>query len=292
MSGAEVLADLRKAQAAGRALAAINVYDTVQALAVADAAHSEQARVILQTGSSSFALLGETPLIAAALTVRASAGGLLNVHLDHCRELDQVRRCLDAGYDSVMFDASHLSLEDNIAQTRSAVELAHLYGAWVEGELGALPGHEDRTVESGTGVMTDPVDAARFVESTAVDLLAVAVGNVHGLPAHPVHLSLERLAEIRRAVDVPLALHGASGLPDHEVLGAIELGVCKINVNTEVRRAYLAALRDSLSTSVSDDLASHFCAARVAASDVVRSKIRLFAGTQPIQETRLSDARH
>jgi tagatose 1,6-diphosphate aldolase GatY/KbaY len=285
MTGHWLLEELQDAWKSGRAVAAVNVYDAVQAAAVADAAHAEDRSVILQTGSSSFSFVGEASLAAAVLAVRDGFARRLGVHLDHSRDMDEITRCLQAGYDSVMIDASHLPLEDNIERTRAVVSLARQYGAWVEAELGALPGEEDRSIEAGAGVMTDPADAARFVEATGVDLLAVAVGNVHGVPATPVHLCLARLEQIRDAVDVPLVLHGASGLPDDQILAAIKLGVAKINVNTEVRRAYLRALRSSLISSDSDDLTGHFGAARAAASAAVRSKIRLFATTNTSRET-------
>jgi tagatose 1,6-diphosphate aldolase GatY/KbaY len=283
MTGRWLLEELRTAQSAGRALVAVNVYDAVQASAVADAARAEDAVVIAQAGSSSFSFVGEVPLSASVLAVRNDSGRHLGVHLDHSRDLDEVTRCLEAGFDSVMIDASHLPLEENVERTRAVVRLAHRYGAWVEAELGALPGDEDRTTETSGGVMTDPADAARFVEASGVDLLAIAVGNVHGVPTLPVHLSLDRLEQIRDAVDIPLVLHGASGLPDDEILAAISLGVCKINVNTEVRRAYLQALRSSLTASNSDDLIKHFSSARAAACAAVRNKIRLFATTQRLQ---------
>jgi tagatose 1,6-diphosphate aldolase GatY/KbaY len=274
-----LLEELHRARRSGRAVAAVNVYDSVQSAAVADAAQAENSPVILQTASSSFAFVGEAPLAAAALAVRDASGRRLGVHLDHSRDLDEITRCLHAGYDSVMIDASHLPLDDNIERTQAVVKLARRYGAWLEAELGALPGDEDRTVEAEAGVMTDPAEAARFIDATGVDVLAVAVGNVHGIPATPAHLSLPRLEQIRDAVNVPLVVHGASGLPEEEILAAIVLGVAKININTEVRRAYLHALRGSLTVSDSDDLTRHFGAARAAASEVARSKIQLFATT-------------
>ena len=125
--------------------------------------------------------------------------------------------------------------------------LAHPSGAWVEAELGAIPGDEDVSTDAAPAqAMTDPAEAGEFVARTGVDALAVAVGNVHGLTSTPVSLDLDRLAAIREAVPVPLVLHGASGLPDQQLSGAIECGVAKININTELRQAYLAAVASVL----------------------------------------------
>lgn len=279
MTDAGMLHELRQARRERRAIAAVNVYDVMGATAVAEAAHAEGRPALIQTGSSSFGFTGRAPLAALAVAVRDHSPATLGVHLDHCRDLDQVRACLDHGYDSVMIDGSHLPLAENIELTTDAVALAHSYDAWIEGELGATPGDEDRSTDARSGTLTDPADARRFVEATGVDALAVSVGNVHGIPTAPVNLALDRLAEIGDAVQIPLVLHGASGLPDTEIRAAIDLGVAKINVNTEVRRAYLDALRSTLCASASDDLTQHFTVARDAATAVVRQKIRAFDGS-------------
>lgn len=292
MTDRNLLEEIISAHHHGWAIAAVSVYDAVGAQAVVLAADGERRPVIIATGSSSFAFTGELPLAAAALAVRDQSAARspvrVGVHLDHSRSLDELRRCLHAGYDSVMIDGSHLPFQENVAITRAAAEIAHRSGAWIEGELGALPGDEDRTVESGSGSLTDPGAARKFVEQTCVDVLAVAVGNVHGVPKAPVTLSLDRLADIRDAVDVPLVLHGASGLPDEQVRAAIALGVAKINVNTEVRHAYLTALRDSLTHCDSDDLTRHFSAAREAATTVIRTKIRVFDCSDPEPKENLA----
>lgn len=279
MPDSRMLQELLKARTEHRAIAAVNVYDVMGAMAVAAGAAAEGRPALIQTASSSFALTGRAPLAALAVAVRDHSPATLGVHLDHCRDLDEVKACLDAGYDSVMIDGSHLPFAENIELTSAAVTLAHSYDAWIEGELGATPGDEDRSTEISAGAHTDPQQAHDFLDATDVDAMAVAVGNVHGIPTSPVALALDRLAEIRDAVDVPIVLHGASGLPDNDIRAAIGLGVAKINVNTEVRRAYLDALRTSLAGSASDDLTRHFAAARDAATAVVRQKIRVFDGS-------------
>ena len=281
MGAAPQLDALRDAYEHGYAVAAINVYNLEGIVAVAAAAEAEARAAIVQTGSSALAAIGSAELAATALAVREVSDARLGVHLDHCRDLAELQRCLDAGYDSVMFDGSHLPFGENVAITRRAARAAHASGAWIEGELGAIAGNEDCSTDAVGGTHTDADAARRFVEDTGVDALAVAVGNVHGIPSNPVTLDLARLGAIRNATDVPLVLHGASGLPAAELREAIALGVAKINVNTEVRRAYLGALRRSLNSSASDDVAGHLGTARRAATDVVRTAIRTFGCVAP-----------
>ena len=154
----------------------------------------------------------------------------------------EVRACIALGYTSVMIDGSHLPFEDNVAVTRAAVEHAHAAGVWVEGELGGLCGNEDSSSDAVAGDLTDPRQAQEFVARTGVDALAPAVGTVHGFTAKPVHVDLDRLRAIARTVDVPLVLHGASGLSDDELRAVVACGVAKVEVNAELRRGYLSAL--------------------------------------------------
>lgn len=265
------------------AVAAINVCDSWQAAAVVDAAEQLTLPVIIQTAASTLAAVGESALATAALVARDHSDADVVVHLDHCRDLDLMRRCLDRGFDSVMIDGSHLSFRDNVALTRAAVQIAHAHGATIEAELGAVAGDEDRTIESAAQPMTTSSDVRAFVDATGVDLLAVAVGNVHGIPLGPVHLDLDRLEELHASTEVPLVLHGASGLPADVLGAAVHRGVGKVNVNTEVRRAYLASVRASLAEDDSDDVLLHLSRARTSMSEVVAAKItalRTAAGKQ------------
>ncbi|MEW2571859.1 class II fructose-bisphosphate aldolase [Streptomyces sp. NPDC047070] len=250
--GTAILTD---ALAAGRAVGAFATYNLEQVQAIAAAGETTGLPVMLLAGSSHFNHAGRRLLATLALTAAQESTTEVGVHLDHCRDLDELRWCVEAGYSSVMYDGSHDPYEDNVARTAEAVRIAHDHGVWVEGELGALAGDEDVTTGAGSGApdtMTDPVQAADFVARTGVDALAVAVGNVHGF-APDAHLDLERLADLRAAVTVPLVLHGASGLPEKEIREAIGLGVAKVNVNAELRRAYLHAMTEELPTVLPAD---------------------------------------
>jgi len=237
------LATLLRAREEAWAIPAFSIYNLEQALAVCAAAEQEGLPALVQAGSSAFGYAGREPLAALALAAAEASSAEIGVHLDHATDVDEIRFCLERGYTSVMYDGSALPLRENIARTREVVAAAAAHGAWVEGELAGFAGNEDESLPSGAATeLTDPDDAARFVEETGVAALAVAIGNVHGIPTAPVRLDLDRLAAIHDRVEVPLVLHGASGLPAEEVNDAIALGVAKLNVNTELRRAFRAAL--------------------------------------------------
>lgn len=265
------LESLRTAQAQGWALGAFSTYTQESTQAICLAGEDTGCPLILQAGASAFAHAGREQLAAQALLAADMAGVPIGVHLDHSRDLEEIRGCLQAGYTSVMVDGSHLPFEENVKFTRAAVKAASTHGAWVEGELGAVPGDEDRSEHTAPGQLTDPGRAAEFVDRTGVDALAVAIGNVHGTAAPPAPLDLVRLGRLRAAVPVPLVLHGASGLPQHELRDVVELGIAKVNVNTELRAAFLAGLTDALpAVGPTVDLARALAAAR----DAVRAAVR------------------
>ncbi|MBD3721471.1 tagatose-bisphosphate aldolase subunit GatY [Klebsiella pneumoniae] len=168
----------------------------------------------------------------------------LALHLDHHEDLADITRKVQAGIRSVMIDGSHSPFEENVALVKSVVELSHRYDASVEAELGRLGGVEDDlVVDAKDALYTNPEQAREFVARTGIDSLAVAIGTAHGLYTAEPKLDFERLAAIRDCVDVPLVLHGASGLPDSDIRRAISLGVCKVNVATELKIAFSDALK-------------------------------------------------
>lgn len=161
----------------------------------------------------------------------------IGLHLDHGKSFEDVRVCVDAGFTSVMIDASHLPFEQNVKECRRAAEYCHFYGIPVEAELGALQGKEDDAAGEAE-LKTDPNMAAEFVEQTGCDTLAVAVGNVHGLCLHP-DIDIALLKRIHKACPVPLVLHGGSGIPREVIWEAKKHGLIKINYGSALRREYI-----------------------------------------------------
>ena len=181
-------------------------------------------------------------------TVAKNAPVPVVMHLDHGDSFQLAQRAVKSGYTSVMFDGSHEKLQDNIQLTKRVVDFARLYGVPVEAELGKVGGKED-DLEAESGC-TEPMEAAEFVLKTGVSSLAVAIGTAHGVYNKEPKLDVERLKEIRKVVDVPLVLHGASGLSDVAIKACIQAGICKVNFATELRIAYTEAVRSFLAEDV------------------------------------------
>jgi tagatose 1,6-diphosphate aldolase GatY/KbaY len=267
---------LNTARQNGYAIGAFNVYNLEGARAVVAAAEAEGSPAMLQILPSALKH-GGPPLVALCLAAAREASVPMAVHLDHSASPGDIQTALAAGLTSIMADGSHLPYTDNVAFTRRMAELVHEGGGTVEAELGRLTGTEDGlTVPEYESKLTDPDQAADFVAQTGIDALAVCIGNVHGRYRGEPRLDFGRLDAIRGAVSVPLVLHGASGLPEAMVRRAIELGVCKFNVNTEVRQAYLGALKDRLDSPQSPDLLDLMQCAVAAMQAVVSNKLRLF----------------
>ena len=278
----EILADC---QHEGWAVPAFDVINYETVVASLEGAAAERAPVILMVLPSHTPLSQWPGLVAM---VQAQAAGLdlpVCLHLDHAIDLEQVEAALDLGFSSVMIDGSTLPLAANISLTRQVVESAHARGVSVEAELGHVGGGDEVLDEDeAAGRLTPVGDAARFVDETQVDALAVAIGTVHGLYRAEPKLDFERLAALRAAVPVPLVMHGGSGTPDQDIRRTIREGICKINIWTEISLAFAATLREELSDpAASRPLYQVMAAAQATAQDVVQHKIRLLgaAGRVP-----------
>ena len=267
---------LQQAQRGGYAVGAFNVYTLEGVQAVTAAANALQSPVMLQILPRALEM-GGTPLIALCLEACRTASVPMAVHLDHCSSEEIIATALNAGMSSVMADGSHLDYEENVAFTRRVAKTAHDQSRAVEAELGRLSGTEDGlTVAAYEALLTDPDQAKDFVNRTAVDALAVCIGNVHGHYHKPPELDFDRLAALRRRVAIPLVLHGTSGLPDDMITQAIAEGVCKFNVNTELREAGLQAANNYLETTARAELVDMMHAMIRAMQIPVMSKIQLF----------------
>lgn len=275
VSGRELLA---QAVRSGHAIGSFNTYNLEITRAILRAAEARGAPVFLAIGRGALDYAGFDPLSQAALAAAREAAVPVALHLDHATDVSFLERCVDASYTSVMVDGSSLPLAENIALTRRAVVAAK--DVAVEAELGGLTGSEDSSDDHAPHVpMTDPEEAATFVAETGVDSLAVAIGNAHGFYKGEPRLDFDRLDALTRAVHVPLVLHGASGIGDDDIRRCIELGVRKINVNTEIRHAFFRSLEASLARGVSGyDVTRLLGAAIEAMQQAVEEKLAVFAG--------------
>jgi tagatose 1,6-diphosphate aldolase GatY/KbaY len=197
------------------------------------------------------------------------------MHLDHHESYDEIVNAIQIGTKSAMIDASHLSFEENVAMVKKVVDYAHRFDVTVEGELGILGGQEDDLVrDDKDSKYTNPAQAKEYVERTGIDSLAVAIGTAHGVYKEEPKLDFERLAEIRAVVDVPLVLHGASGVPAEQVKKAIELGITKVNIATELKMPFAETLRQVLVSKPNEsDPRKYFGPAKEAMKKVAIEKI-------------------
>ena len=239
---------LLDAQANGYAIGAFNVENMEMSQAVIAAAEEMRAPVIVQTTPSTVRYASLDLFFASIAALAKNATVPVAIHLDHGNSFDLAVMAIRAGYTSIMIDGSHESFEDNIALSKSVVAVAKPNGITVEAELGKVGGKED-DLDGGAGGYTDPQDAKIFVERTGVSSLAVAIGTAHGIYASTPGLDVERLVAIRKLVDVPLVLHGASGIAGSDVQRCIKEGICKVNYATELRVAYSDGVKDLLAKS-------------------------------------------
>jgi fructose-bisphosphate aldolase class II len=283
------------------AVGAFNINNMEFVQAITGAAEEFESPVILAVSEGAIKYAGFENLVSLVNVAAAERKVPISLHLDHGKDMTVIEQCIKGGFTSVMIDGSHLPFDENVAVTREVVEKAKETGVSVEGELGRLAGIEDNvSVAERDALLTDVDEAKAFVERTGVDSLAIAVGTSHGAYKFKgeANLAFDRIAEIREVVDVPLVLHGASGVkpanvelanrfgaklsgtkgvPDEAITKAVKLGICKVNIDTDMRIAFLAYLRQALAEKAENiDPRKYLGTAREAVADVVREKIKLF----------------
>lgn len=236
---------LIQAQKGGYAVPAFNIHNLETIQVVVETAAEMKSPVILAGTPSTIKYAGAEYIVQIAKTAAKKHSIPIAVHLDHFEEVDLIKNYIDIGFTSAMIDASHETFEKNIEIVKSVVDYAHKFGVTVEAELGRLGGQEDDlVVDEKDAMYTNPDSAKEFVEKTGIDSLAVAIGTAHGLYKGEPKLDFERLKEIRSKVDVPLVLHGASDVPDELVKEAIRLGICKVNVATDLKIPFANAVKN------------------------------------------------
>jgi fructose-bisphosphate aldolase, class II len=254
---------------AGSGIAAFNVITLEYAEAIVAGAEAADRAVILQVSENAvkFHHGRLAPIAAATTAVAAAAAVPVSVHLDHVEDEDLLHASAENGASSVMFDASKLDYDANVAATRAAAEWAHRHGMFLEAELGVVGGKDGA---HAPGARTDPTEAAAFVAATGVDALAVAVGSSHAMAQRTAALDFDLIARLRSAVPVPLVLHGSSGVADDELRKAVSAGITKINVGTLLNMHFTGAVRAQLgSDDAVTDPRKYISPARSAVADAV-----------------------
>jgi ketose-bisphosphate aldolase len=257
-----------------KAILAANFYNFETLSGILQAASLLKAPVILQLSESTIRYLGlqvASNMAKTALKEYAVEGWL---HLDHGSSIEVVKNCLEAGFDSVMIDASEKSISDNIRITQQVVKIASNYGACVEAELGFVA---KLGQEQDKKAFTQPEDAKLFVENTGVNALAVAIGSSHGFYKQKPQLEIGLLTQINNTINTPLVLHGSSGIPDMILLEAIKHGISKINLATETKQTFMVTLQQCLANNTEIDLRIIFPTAIAAVKKLILNKLELIS---------------
>lgn len=268
---------LINAQNGHYAVPAFNIHNLETLRVVAEAAADLNSPVIIAATPGTIEFSG----IEYMLNILNTASAIHNIpmvfHLDHHESFDKIKKAIDLGCKSVMIDASHFKFEENISIVKRVVDYAHKFDASVEAELGRLGGQEDNLiVDIKDSKYTNPDAAAEYIERTGIDSLAVAIGTAHGLYREEPKLDFDRLKEIREKTNVPLVLHGASGIPSVSVRKAIELGICKVNIATELKIPFSNAIKGYFAENPNEsDPRKYLSPAKEAMREVVIEKIKM-----------------
>ncbi|MGN9166138.1 tagatose-bisphosphate aldolase subunit GatY [Tissierellaceae bacterium HCP3S3_D8] len=266
---------LIKARREGYAVPAFNIHNLETAQVVVETAAKMKSPVILAATPGTMNYAGRAYIQAIAEIAARENDIPIALHLDHHETVESIEESLRLGTKSVMIDGSYLTFEENIALTKKIVDKANVYDATVEAELGRLVGQEDdMIVESEDAVYTDPDAAREFVERTGVDSLAVAIGTGHGVYETKPNIDFKRLEKIASLVDIPIVLHGASGVSEEDIQKCIALGCAKINIATELKIPFSKALRNYMIEYPDEtDPRKYFKPAKKAMEKVVIEKI-------------------
>lgn len=238
---------LRKAKEEHYAVGQFNINNLEWAQAVLQAAQENNSPVIVGVSEGAGKYMGGPAVVAAMVNALVEAMNItvpVVLHLDHGSSFEKCKEAIDAGYTSVMIDGSHHPIDENIAMTKKVVEYAHARNVSVEGEVGTVGGQEDGVI--GGIKYADLDECVRMVKEAEIDSLAAALGSVHGTYDGDPVLGFKEMDEISKATNTPLVLHGGSGIPEHQIKKAIELGHSKINVNTELQQQWTAKVREKL----------------------------------------------
>lgn len=275
VTGKEVL---QKAHEGGYAVGAFNTNNLEITQAIIQAAEEEKSPVIIQTSQSAIKYAGSEEIQAIVKIMAEKASVPIALHLDHGTDWNVVMKCLRDGWTSVMYDGSKYPLDKNIELTKTVVDIAHPMGVSVEAELGKIGGVEDDiNVDDRSATMTDPEEASIFVEKTGVDFLAIAIGTAHGIYKGDPKLDFDRLKIIKEKLNMPIVLHGASGISEEDIKKAVSLGVNKINIDTDLRQAFQRAMHKFVSEKPDVyDPRKMLQPTTEAIKEVVKTKIKMF----------------
>lgn len=275
---------LSRAQENKFAVGQFNVNNLEFVKAIIEAAAEERSPVIFGVTEGAIKYMGMEFAIAITKAAADHYDVPVALHLDHGANYELVMKCIRAGFSSVMFDGSHYPFVENVRLTKKVVEAAHAAGVSVEGELGTIGGTEDDvSVDEAAAKLANPAEAIAFWEQTNVDALAIAVGTAHGLYKGEPRIRFDIIEEVAGHIPAPIVLHGGSGVPDDSIRKAINGGVAKINVGTELQVAITSTVRDVLQEDADIiDVRQYLRPGRDSMKEIIKKKMRLFRSSNQL----------
>ena len=268
---------LKEAKAGGYAAGAFNFKEYSDLKSIAEAAEENDAPVILMSTSAVAEFFGVKPLVYAYRGLCEDMSSPCALHLDHAKDFELIKKCVETGYTSVMIDASEKSFDENVELTKRVVDIAKRRGVSVEAELGRIPGKED-DIAGFASEFVDPGAVAEFVAKTGVDALAIAIGTAHGFYKKAPDIRFDLIEATAAVTDVPLVMHGGTGLTEQDFIKAIASGISKVNVGTELKRAFSDALVNTAAAenAVGIDPMDYMKPVRESCKKIVASKMKIF----------------
>ena len=270
----ELLADAKLHKYAVGAFSCYN-YETIKG--AMEASQELKKPIIIALGENYIPNMDLEEVVSLVTEMNKKSNIKVAIHLDHCKSMEHIKKAINAGFTSVMYDGSHLSFEENIRFTKEVVQLAHPRNISVEAELGSLALGAYSNEEEAKEIYTEPEEAKKFVEETKVDALAVSIGTVHGIYQGEPNINIDILEEINKLVNIPLVLHGGSGTPEKTIRECIARGITKINVNTEISFYVMNKIKNALIEEENLHFSVLSIEIRKTVKEIVKRYIKLFA---------------
>lgn len=250
-------------------------YETIKG--AMEAAQELQKPIIIAFGENYIPNMDLEEVVSLVTEMNKKSNIKVAIHLDHCKSMEHIKKAINAGFTSVMYDGSNLSFEENIRFTKEVVQLAHPRNVSVEAELGSLALGAYSNEEGAKEIYTEPEEAKKFVEETKVDALAVSIGTVHGMYQGEPNINIDILEEINKLVNTPLVLHGGSGTPGDIIKKCIDRGITKINVNTEISVYVMNKIKKSLIEEKNLHFSVLSMESKEAVKEIIKKYINLFS---------------
>ncbi|QUW21269.1 class II fructose-bisphosphate aldolase [Sporosarcina sp. Marseille-Q4063] len=274
---------LEKARREGYAVGAFNPHNLETIKAILLASEELRAPVIIQIGQKMINRYGMEESVNVIKAIGKSIDATVSIHLDHGNSIEQAESAIHSGFQSVMYDGSHLSIEENVKNTKKVIEIAKAHGIPVEGEIGQIPGVEDEVhVSEDEASITTLEEAIEFVNLTNIDFFAFSIGTAHGVYTKEPYIHFDRLREIAGVVSHPLVLHGGSGISDEMIRKSISLGIAKINVDTDLRLKFKESITKSITENSYGHLTDLLDQAVYDVKEKVKEKIILFGSENQV----------